>query len=116
MVPSKRVTSWEGHILVDHRNRVDKRHAVDLLAGLAVEQHLSLPWLIQSGHEAQHRALATAGRTYQGDALTSLDLQREMFEDRWQVAVVAEGDVAQLYLACQFGGGRHILYHSLTHP
>ena len=53
--------------------------------------------------------LATARRTYQSYALTRLDLQREVFKNRWQVAVVAEGNVAQLYLTRQFGNIGHII-------
>ena len=38
----------ERHILIDHRHGVDESHAVDGAAGLAVEEHLALPGLIQS--------------------------------------------------------------------
>jgi len=40
--------------------------------------------------------------------LTGPDLQREVVEDGRKAAVVAEGDVAQFYLACQFGHIRQI--------
>ena len=93
----------EGYVLIDHRNRVDECHTVDGLTGLAVEQHFTLPWLIQPRHEAQDGALAATRGAYQSDALASLDFQREVTDDGRQVTVVAEGDVAQFYLTCQFG-------------
>ena len=79
----------------------------------AVDEYLSLRHVEQSGHQMQQRRLAAAGRTDHRRRLAGLGGQRDVAQDRFLRAGVAEGGGADLedalstHLSYGVGRGRH---------
>ncbi len=62
----------------------------------SVQQQQSRVWQTQAGHQRSKRGLASAGGSFQQDALTLIDCQIEPVQDRPPAVPVAEDQIADI--------------------
>ena len=90
-------------VLVHDRDRARKDTPGNVSDGLAVEEDLAAPGLVEAADELADGRLAAAAAAHDGNPASRLQGHGEVPDHRVRQAGIAKGDIPQLHLSGKFG-------------